>query len=468
MGENFMILETKKTILVADNDDKFTTKLFSEANLHTVKCIIVKNEADAQKILSDSQIELSSVFINPEIDNQIGLSIIQSSYKNRPLTPVYFLVSDNTKLPLTTDELRHIGISDIYKKPLDYFYMVKVANHELAEIKSINNIIDSNHSDQQEILNDDAAYISINADTYIAGSKTFFDLFIRIAPNKYLKLLYSGDHLPAERFEHYKSKGIKHFYIRKDNHEKYLKHCQEVADKMIKSTELAAGFRISLVLNSGEETIKFLRNTGISEEKIKYAKKFVESTVHFVQQMKLEKFDEFKSFMNTIQYYEHGVSTAMLAALLANNVEIQLEKPVQIIGLASLFHDIGLTIMINGELSEDVTKMTTEQKVEFYKHPWRGAEIMKQIPDIDPLIIQAIDQHHMRINHRGFPQDKPYHRSRISEIVAVCDEYSQLMIRKKSNPTLDVRNELETKVLNGFSKQIAYAFRSTFFPNTQN
>ncbi len=457
-----------RMILVADTDDIFAEKLAREAEKQPIKMLRVRHGNEAQAVLADKNNRFAGVFINPDICHPSGIAVVRASYFHRPNTPVYFIVDDFTILPVKESDLNKIGVLQTIKKPISYAEMQRIVSPVLSSFDmevTVNMQKLTTPNEEEELLSNEEGFIAIRADDFISGNKSFFDVYVKIASKKFVKLLFAGDIFPPERLQSYLNKGVKYFYIRKDLHENYLAYCDHLSSALIKRSDLSIDFRASQLMNAGEETTKFLKEAGLNQDNIQYATKFVENIRQFIQQLKLERFEAFKAFMNNIQSYEHGVGTVILAAILANKLEIQMEKPTQTIGIAAMFHDIALNKMSPELWDEDESKMTEAQKIVFYQHPVKGAELMKAVNGIDPVAIQAIEQHHMRTGKKGFPHFHLNQRSRVGEIIGVCDEFNLLIKKNKQQPLLNFKGVVEDSILPHFSRQIAYAFRSAFFPN---
>jgi HD-GYP domain-containing protein (c-di-GMP phosphodiesterase class II) len=154
----------------------------------------------------------------------------------------------------------------------------------------------------------------------------------------------------------------------------------------------------------------------------------------------------------------------MLSAVLSQTLEIQQEKPLQIVGMAAFFHDIGLVGEDPALEVEDEKDLTPEQKIIYRQHPQKAADVLTKMRTFDAAAVQAIAQHHMRAGGRGFPDRKVGHVTRVAEIVGICDEFHRLLQRKMKKPALNLVLEMEGNSFGGFSKQIVYGFRSAFFP----
>ena len=312
----------------------------------------------------------------------------------------------------------------------------------------------------------DDAYVSIRAQDFLAGSKSFFDVYVRLASGKYLKLLQAGDSFTPDRLDNYIQKGVTHFYIRKEAHEEYVKYCSTLSSAVVKAKHLSTDIKTTQTLNHGEEVMKFLGSQGVTPELLAHATQFIGNVRELVQQIKPGQQDLLGSFLSDVSAYEHGVATSMLAGILAHVIEIRMEKTVHIVGMAALMHDIGLTILPKELAHENLSLMTDAQKERYKIHPALGADILRDMDGVDPAAIQAIEQHHMRpTGETGFPQKAEAGQiTRVAEIIGICDEFNRYLAIARETPEFNVLAELEKNVFPAFSRQVLYAFRSAFFP----
>src|SRR5439155_91158 len=98
------------------------------------------------------------------------------------------------------------------------------------------------------------------------------------------------------------------------------------------------------------------------------------------------------------------VGTAMFASILAQFYELMTERSAQIVGAASMFHDIGIIQMPAHFKEEDESKLTGEEITLFRTHPAVGAKMLQEVRGIEPTAIQAVAQHHLRLGNLGYPR----------------------------------------------------------------
>ena len=160
----------------------------------------------------------------------------------------------------------------------------------------------------------DEAYVAIRAQDFLSGSKSFFDVFVRLDSGRYLKLLVAGDNFTPERLDGYLQKGVVYFYIRKEAHEQYIKYCATLSTAVLRAKGLSTEIKIAQTLNHGEEVMNHLRHQGVSPELLGHAKNFVDNIRGLVQQMNPGAQELVQGFMADVAAYEHGVGTSILAA----------------------------------------------------------------------------------------------------------------------------------------------------------
>ncbi|MBI4925961.1 MAG: HD domain-containing protein [Bdellovibrio sp.] len=456
-------------ILIVDQDKKFLETIQQEHYSRQFKIKFAETGKEAQLFISAKKETLYGIFVNPQIASPSGLSVIKSALIHRPITPIYMLMDKETKLDLSHSELKKIGVRSVLQKPIQLKDMVELLSPILIHFDSKAAIESAkNNRDQigQEVLTSDPNFTPIRADDFLSGSKSFFDVYVRLSSGRYIKLLQAGDAFTPERLTTYLNKGITYFYIKKEIQQVYLKYCDHITTALLQRNNVSLEIKTSQTLNQGEETFKFFQNQGISEVNLQYATKFVKNVQDLTAQIGLQSEDTFQSLMNDIAAYEHAAGTSAIACLLLKELEIQMDQPVQIVGLASLLHDIGLCQLSENIRHEDENKMTKDELTQYRTHPGLGAKILSNIRGTHPTVLQAIEQHHMRINGKGFPDVKNNHKiNKISEIVGISDEFQKIIqINVESESQDNLLQQLERKIFPNFSRQIVYAFRSAFFP----
>ncbi len=464
---------TRRSMLVVDVDLQYLDTLKNDKKISNYPVQVAHTGRAAYLIINNRDVALVGIFVSPALKTEPNwISVIRCAYLKRPATPLY-LISNNKEeaRELTTVDLKRLGIRDLVHKPKSVRELISIVSpldltfdaqdaleRSSDKIKVGDVVVDAN---MQE-------YIPIRADDFLSGSKSFFDVFVKIGTNRFIKLLQSGEVFDPERLENYILKGVTHFYILKEIQEVYLSYCDHLTKALLNSDQVSIEVKTSQTLNQGEETINHFRNIGVTAANIQYALRFESNVRELASQLlrgTVNKNRLVSKFIKTAALYEHGVGTSMIAGILANAMQFCADNPLQIIGMASLMHDIGLINMPKDIWTEDESRMTPNQ-IELYEtHPVLGAAILNKINAINPSAVQAVEQHHMRLAGRGFPRRKGTTIvNQMAEIVGISCEYQHVIQKAHLNPATDIRTELEFKVLPFFSRQIVQEFKKIFFP----
>lgn len=464
------MLELKKPRppLIVDPDTQFINKIREEAKTQPIPAVFADRGKDAQLLIANQKNSFSGIFVNPNITNPHGFSVIRFAHFYRPALPIYLIYDD--KLPIPEEELKKLAVQKSIKKPIPYTTIIKLVtphsiffnpNQALDESKMNKDLLG------QEVEINDTEFTSIRAEDYLCGAKSFFDVYVKLNPNHYVKIVQAGDSFDPYRVAHYLQKGVTHFYLRKEAQERYLTYCDQLTTSLLKNDKVSIEVKVSQTLNHGQEAMNFLKTQGLSENSLEYAKSFVNNVQTLAEKLKVEtKNDLIKSFLMDLESYKHGVSTALTASILINAMKIAATHPTKVIGLGSLFHDVGLYKMDPVIREEDESKMTAQQITIFHTHPIVGSEMLGSIRGIDPVVVQAVAQHHERRNKKGFPlRVGAGSINRVSEIIGICDELCTMIKKLKENPSLNILEQMETFVFDGFSNPVVETFKSAFFHN---
>ena len=444
----------------------------SDPKTQTYPLLIAYSGREAQLMLCDPDKRFAGIFVSPTLQRTPNwISVIRCAYQNRPATPIYMILPDQSEsVPLDHIDLKRLGIKDSIEKPVTYGEITKLVS-QITLTFDVTAALEKSKANSDAVgepaTSTDQEFTAIRADDFLSGTDSLFDVYVRMSGGKYIKLLQAGDAFTPDRLENYLRKGVVYFYIRKEVQEIYMGYCDHLASALLKSDRAPIELKTSQTLNQGEETMKHLKENGVSDSNLKYAEKFVGNVNQLANQLlsNNKKNDLLSTFMANASAYDHGVGTSMLAGILANSLGIETQGPAQIIGMGALFHDIALVKMPEKLWEENESIMTREELTLYQQHPKLGAEALSAMRGFSPSTIQAIEQHHMRIAGKGFPKRTGSTIvSRVADIIGVCSELNNLFRRIEKNPDLDLFTELEQHVFPGFSMTVVNAVKQSFYP----
>lgn len=453
----------QRTILVCDKDiqfiDEIEKNLSPDMNIKTAR-----TQVEAQHLICDRQIRVSHICLNINLCDPASVPLIRFCRSNRPAAPISIL-SDSSKDPFSLDEMDSLHIQKIIHKPIslndlvkeiipsNFFDLEKALNEAQGDQELVGAVADKGNEEMHPI----------DAENFLGGAKSFFDVYVKIGKDKFLKILKAKDVFDSDRVLSYLKKGVTTFYIKKEAQTAYLHYCDKIAAMLLQRTDISSEVKKKHVINLGKETQDHLKMMGLSEMSIGAAARFVGHTGNLVKQLDLSKSGEVASLIGDLQNAEHTVGIAMILGLILEAKEFKDENVISVISLSGFLHDIGLF-----KLPEHLQKITpwkvSEAEREIYeKHPVSGAELVQNIPGLNPLIPQVIRQHHERRNRKGYPSQLGSGSiSPVSEIVGIADVFHDLIELSKTDTSINPLEMIESKFFNEFSFQTIDAFRAAF------
>ncbi|NMM65052.1 HD-GYP domain-containing protein [Clostridium sp. P21] len=120
--------------------------------------------------------------------------------------------------------------------------------------------------------------------------------------------------------------------------------------------------------------------------------------------------------------YIHSLDTCIMTAFLGIASKYnQWDLKEMVIG--AILHDIGKT-KISTDLLNKKGPLTKEEFEEVKKHTIYGAEILKKNVTMPDSIIKVVEQHHERVDGKGYPYGLTGNQiSRFAKVICVCDVY---------------------------------------------
>ena len=456
------------SLLICDSDTHFLQSLGSDSHAGQGPPMLTSTGKEAQLLIADDTNEIAGVFVSANVVGEgLGpgwISVLRSVHQHRLATPVFFLADKGAPPP--DENLDNLGVQKTIYKPVSYPEIAKLVLPERINFDPAS--LPDQEGKSDEILNkemsaEDDLFVPIRASTFIAGTKSFFDVYLRLLSGRYIKLLQIGDNFSAERIESYLKKGTSHFYLKKTAQAQYLDFCDQLTAQLIQSDNVSGQILVSRTLSQGEETLSFLRNYGISPQGMQYASAFVGNVNAMVGKLQLEKNQTINSFLHDIAAADHGSAAVIVSGLLAKHLGITSDYATEVVGIAALLHDVGLYRLLPGVQGEDETQMTSAQKLIFQTHPIGGAKIMAGIQQLNQAVLQAVTQHHERRDETGFPSHLGQGSiNRIAEIVGISDEIIRAIGRLKDKPDSTLEKEMKPSLV-GFPAAIVEAFQMVFF-----
>jgi len=448
----------KKSLLVIDPSPELYKK---ERKIESI--VFAKSGKEAQEYIVDSAHFFRALFINANIASPWGLPLLRFSHKFRPQVPIFFMIEEIDNFPFL-DKSKELGIQKIIKRPISTKIFFDLLGKELnLTIKSncnFNNIVDPSIVEDSATIFDDN-FIPIAINLFSSEVNSCFNIYIRLGQNHYVKILKSNENFNQNNLISYLNKGIKYFYILRNEQEKYLNYCEQLILSLLNDSKSSITLAATHIINHGEQTLQMLKDNGLKKENLYYAEQFTKNVYLLSQKItSLTSHHLFKQFMMDLIGVEHSIAVTMMASLVSKELGIDNFKSVDLVGLSAFLHDIGKYQMCPDIFHECEYKMTPAELARYRYHPEEGARILRQFNKIiSPVVIQAVEQHHERRDKSGFPNQIGGARIHLAaEIVGICDEFNNLLNQAEHSPRMNPLEEFEAKILHKFQPTVGKAF----------
>ena len=440
-------VEQKSYVLVADASADFQEELAKEVAGALPKLLSARTLRDCQRRLSSKSTNIVGVFINPSLGSPAWIAVVRDVHNYHPNTPIFVLY--DYSMP-DEDEMKKIGVKGIIKKPATYVELI-----EQLQLVPLN-IPDATAAGGTV----DPGYVPLKAARLMTKLPLQYDMHIKLADGHYTKVWGAGSSVSHEQLQRHVQEGVREYYILQKDQAATLKACKSHLERLLSDPTVTLEHKRAELAAVGEDTIHMLKALGIGEDRVSYALDFVEASQKLAVEM-LRDLGGLQHFFTDVAVLEHSVAATLLGALMLSNIKMGPGLSFNLIGAALLLHDCDIWNEGPAIQQEDEAQMSDADKVVFHAHPARSAQTLKATDKFPPILIEAVEQHHMRLGG-GFPkrQGSAGKVNRIGELIGICDEFAHHIEKTKGEPQA-ARVVLE-KAGGGFSSSILSAFENTF------
>jgi len=426
--------------------------------------IIAKSDVELEKLLTNQSLHIKCTIVNLPIISSELVGTIKKIRFNRSLVPITAL--KDQKEDYTTETQRKL-----LDLTIDFLIGADTDLDEMNELISGNNKSPLNafteHENhypelEKESLLLDNDFFSIHIKDILPGSISHFDIYIKLRSDRYVKIFKKKDSLPPERLKNYVEKGVRDFFLLKSEHEEFLKFCDDLTDKLL-SKQGHMNSWMSPILLLGDQILTSFELNGVNPENIVYAKKFLEKSLKLTKNILGQNNKVQQLILNSLKDYQHTTTVVILGGMLSRTLSFTSQERIDSIALSLVLHDLGLNYIDQKLKNRHSTKTLSPSELEEYKtHSFKAFDLLKEIPEIPQVTLQAILQHHERRDHSGYPdQLSGAGINFIAEIIGICDEYV-CYLEENNFDHQGFFNIIDTDLKMKFSISLISAFKAIF------
>jgi HD-GYP domain-containing protein (c-di-GMP phosphodiesterase class II) len=123
--------------------------------------------------------------------------------------------------------------------------------------------------------------------------------------------------------------------------------------------------------------------------------------------------------------FTHSVNVSVLALAVGRACSLS-DEELKTLGLGGLLHDLG-KLRIDVDIITKPGRLTDAEFEAIKEHPGFGADIIKEMEDVTPEVMQIVLGHHLRYDRSGYPADASGDiASPLVEMTAIADAYDAM------------------------------------------
>ncbi|MBI2711991.1 MAG: HD domain-containing protein [Bdellovibrio sp.] len=288
---------------------------------------------------------------------------------------------------------------------------------------------------------EDAEYFPVRLKTLLCVNILDSDIYIKLADNKFVKLIKKGDPFTSEDYKTYKSRNIEVFYMKRNECDQFLtKFTGEIGTlSLAKSLPWNASCQaLEGAYESVYETIKTFGFTPEAQELAKASAKLAIKTV-----VHLPKLSDLFLKSDTTQFlYRHSALLAQLSCLIASAVGWSSESTQYKLALASFLHDMSIKeediaiLETTFKATNTYPKEQQEKLEKFKKHADETALLVSGLKEIPIEVSDIILHHHERPDGSGIPRGLTARDiGPLASLFIVAQDVTYFIWEKKGNAT---------------------------------
>lgn len=415
----------KKTILVVEDDEFFREALVHLLQKNRYDTLSANNGRIAKDILMTQSVDL--ILSDIQMPYLTGPELLEW-LNERSLIPCVLMTGFSNLLE--TLSAHELGAKGFLNKPF--------SNQELLDC--IQGILGSNEPEAPAEMTqvEDMKYCSVSINEFVAKPQIEFDVFIRLSSKKFVKIGHAGSTLPVDKITEYRSKGVRHLYIRSEDFNKLLDFNFEVLEALSKHPKVSPEKRLNFVRYTGELILEKCFVNGIDKESFHEANNLVQQSVNSIVETK-QNFDlinALNSHSNSV--YAHSLGVALYSIMIARKMGLESTATFYKLSMGGLFHDIGKKEIPQEVLDKPRPLLQQRERMILETHPSRGKEILQELPGVPEDVVEITYQHHEDCLGTGFPRGLTKNKIHpLAKIVYVANRFVDLILstdHKKGMP----------------------------------
>lgn len=414
-------------------DDEFEMRNLVEAYLQDMgaEVTLASDGKVAQSVVGLKELDL--VISDVAMPTGNGIELLHFVRRQKPSLPVI----------LTANAGEVNGLSEVLEMGAQGFIPKPFTQREL-EVTLTETLGWTEEKVEARRVESDEDFCKLSIEDFTCGRNLQFDIFLRLARGKFIKLGHADEEIPVDQIRRLKGKNVNFLYLRRSDFLRYLGFNTELASKLKDANDISREKKVNFLKHTNEVILEQFFLNELDEATFDLAKNAVETTVGMFLEM--PDLGPLLTALNnhSDHLYAHSVGVSFYASMIAQAMDWDNPRTLYKVSMGGLLHDLGKKEFDKDLLAKSRADMSASEVKMFQSHPTRGVEILSGVRTVPGDVLQIVLHHHENCIGTGWPAGlKKNYIHPLARVVAVADEFCHLILKSPRAEPLPLQDALE-------------------------
>ncbi len=252
---------------------------------------------------------------------------------------------------------------------------------------------------------------------------------------RFLPFLGGGEFLAADWLAGLQTLGITCLYLQKDEMPAGLEVFAQYLDAVAAAPEISAAQKVAICYDHLHLSLISAAQPQMLDRYLPFISRQVDGILTRFAAANLPFHLLWEALLRDYSIYRHSVNvffmtTAFMVSLRHRRADCQA------MGMAALFHDMGL-LSLPAAVTRKPESLTLIEQAEYKKHPQLGHDLLRRYRAFPGLALRLVLEHHENADGSGFPYSLDLRRQHpLTRILRMVDAYDAMTIHRPDQPGL--------------------------------
>lgn len=268
-------------------------------------------------------------------------------------------------------------------------------------------------------------YVSFSLSSLVPETLTPCDVFFeayseRLGRNSIILALKKDQVVEDVLLKDLDSQGVVHSYTKQEDLGLLQQYLFTISSDNISS--LSKEQRVELLYNSARCAIKAAMIEPRNGRRLAMGVRVVKKIVGTIYDSFLAAKRLLGLMTTSNDIFNHSVRTCLLGAGFAQFLGWTTQEAEEL-AIALFYHDLGL-VLYTGDTAPDPLKVDLKGECQDKQHPTRSRDYLTQLPELNPRVLDTVQNHHETLDSSGFPRGLGSNQiSRAARVARIVDFY---------------------------------------------